>query len=225
MSRTTSRIISRDHLGDCEAWLPPTMKSTGDQLGVEMEAVVHPMTAAELEAIHREARDEGFAEGRKAGEPQGYQEGLKAGHAEMEARLAILDQLLRQFSKPLEKLDEQVEGALVQLAMSVARHLVRRELKTDPGQVIAVIREAMAALPVASPRVSIYLHPEDAALVRERMSIRDDEQQWQLVEEPTMGRGGCRLVTDVSEVDATVESSVAAAVARILGEERDGELS
>jgi flagellar assembly protein FliH len=50
-----------------------------------------------------------------------------------------------------------------------------------------------------------------------------EESAWQIVEDPTVTRGGCRVATETSEVDATVEARVAAVVARVLGEEREGE--
>ena len=50
--------------------------------------------------------------------------------------------------------------------MALARQIVRRELKTDPTQIIGIIREAIAALPVAARDVRVHLHPEDAAVVR-----------------------------------------------------------
>ena len=70
----------------------------------------------------------------------------------------------------------------------------------------------------AAPRVY------DAALLRERMRVGEgEESRWQIVEDPMLTRGGCRVSTDVSLVDASVEQRLAAVVARVLGEEREGE--
>jgi flagellar biosynthesis/type III secretory pathway protein FliH len=55
-------------------------------------------------------------------------------------------------AKPFEVLDAEVERELLTLAMALARQIVRRELKTDPTQIIGIIREAIAALPVAAAR-------------------------------------------------------------------------
>ncbi len=126
-------------------------------------------------------------------------------------------------ARPLEDLDERVEESLVSLAMSVARHLVRRELKTDPGQVIAVVREAVSALPLTTQMVHLHLHPEDAELVRETLAVHEGDTPWHVVEDPVLIRGGCRVVTEISQVDASVEHRVAAAIAKVLGEEREGE--
>jgi flagellar assembly protein FliH len=130
--------------------------------------------------------------------------------------------MVRGLDKPFEQLDETVEQQLAQLAMLVARQLVRRELKTEPEQVIAVVREALAALPVAARNVRLALHPDDAALVREAMSV-DQGQQLQLVEDPVQTRGGCRVFTDTSQIDASVEARLNAVIARVMGGQRSGD--
>ena len=61
----------------------------------------------------------------------------------------------------------------MQLAVTIARQLVRRELRIDPAQVIAIIRETVALLPAAARDVRVHLHPEDAAVVREKLATPD----------------------------------------------------
>lgn len=216
---TLSKVISGSELGECEQWELPEMQAT---------AVGGPLTASQLQGLHKQAYDDGYEAGKRLGEERGYQEGMKKAGIqseqrleELEGRIAHIQRILECMAAPLEKLDHEVEESLVRLSMSVARHLVRRELKSDPGQVIAVLREAMNALPITSSRVRLSLHPEDAALVREALSVSEAEGKWQLVEDPVLTRGGCKLVTETSQIDATIESRVAAAVAKILGEERD----
>jgi flagellar assembly protein FliH len=104
--------------------------------------------------------------------------------------------------------------------MAAARLIVRRELKTDPGIVIAAVREAMGALPAASRAIRLHLHPEDAALVREVMGVSEDERAWRIVEDPTQLRGGCKLLTETSVVDASVDNRLLGVMASILGGER-----
>ncbi len=217
------KVISSKQLGTYKQWeLPVVGTPKAGEMG-DMKPGSRPLTASQLEAVYRQAREEGLAEGRKSGRQRGYLEGLTSGKAEMQARIEQLETLMACFTAPLENLDAQVEGSLVSLAMSVARHLVRRELKLDPGQVVAVVRAAMRVIPVASPRVELHLHPEDASLVRELLAVSDSESKWQIVEEPMLTRGGCKVVTATSQIDATVENRVAAVVVKILGEERESE--
>ncbi len=152
-------------------------------------------------------------------------EGRKAGQARYEAQIKTalqrFETIMNTLSVPLEQLDDQVEQELLSLVIIIARHLVRRELSSDPGQVVAVIRESMSALPIAARNVRLQLHPEDAALVRELLAQGEGEGAWHIVEDPVISRGGCRVLTDVSLIDATVEKRLASIAAELLGGERE----
>lgn len=197
------------------------------------------LTVEQIEAVQKQAYDEAFAQGKKEGYAQGYHEGFhegfqqgreegrQQGHAEqvgvLQQRAQTLDALMQTLTQPLQQLDARVEQVLVKLAMGVAAQLVRRELKADPGQVVAVIREAVAALPLAAQHVQLHLHPEDAALVRQLLSLDQRNLDWEILEDPLITRGGCLVNTDVSRIDATVENRLAAVIANVLGGEREAD--
>jgi flagellar assembly protein FliH len=97
---------------------------------------------------------------------------------------------------------------------------VRRELKAQPEEIIAVVRETVALLPVGARAVRVHLHPEDAELVRSRLAAASGERAWNLVEDPMLARGGCRVSSDNSSIDATLEQRLGAVIAAMLGDER-----
>ena len=107
--------------------------------------------------------------------------------------------------------------------MGVAAQIIRREIKTDPGQVIAAVREAISILPLASQQISLHLQPEDAELVRSALALDEMSPAWKIIEEPLLTRGGCQVVTETSTIDATVENRTAAVIASVLGDQRDRE--
>jgi flagellar assembly protein FliH len=156
------------------------------------------------------AREEGFEQGR--------QEGLAAAREQVLAQLAILQQLMQTLATPLAELDEQVEKELVTLAMTVARQVIYRELKTDPELVVAAVRKALAVLPAGLRDVRLHLHPDDAQLVRELLPAGQEENGWQIVEDVVHDRGGCRISTQNSVVDATLESRLTRVITAVLGE-------
>jgi flagellar assembly protein FliH len=172
----------------------------------------HLLTANQMERIQKQAYEEGFA--------RGQADGLKDAHARLDAQLTQLTSILNSIATPLKELDDQAEQELVTLAMSAARLIVRRELKTDPAQVIAAVREAMAALPAAARNVRLHLHPDDALLVREHLKLNEEDHSWKVVEDPVLARGGCKVLTDTSQIDASVEARLTAILATVLGGER-----
>jgi flagellar assembly protein FliH len=158
---------------------------------------------------------------------RGYEAGVSAGRAELKSqsealatRIARLDAILNLMTQPLAALDEEVEQQLVLLALAVGKQLARRELKADPGQITALIREAVGRLPAAAREVRVHLHPEDAAAIAERLATTGPGRAWSVVEDPTLTRGGCLVRSENSQIDARVESRVNAIVSGMLGEER-----
>lgn len=176
---------------------------------------VHVPTAREIEALHREAYAEGLAAGR--------QEGVKRGMLEMDRKIKQLETLMRELATPFAALDEAVVSAVAELAITIARHLVRRELRTDPGEIVGVVRETMRQLPVAARNPRLKLHPEDLELVREALSLGDEARSWRLEADPLLARGGCVVETESSRIDATVETRIAAIASKMLGGEREAD--
>src|ERR1700733_11688050 len=169
-------------------------------------------TVGGLVDLQAEAHEEAFA--------QGLAEGRAAGRAEVRAQVERLSGMFYDLAKPFEVLDTEVERELLTLAMALARQIVRRELKTDPTQIIGIIREAIAALPVAAREVRVNLHPEDATVVREHLAPTESERAWAIIEDPVMARGGCQITSATSRVDARLETRLGSILSELLGTER-----
>ena len=174
------------------------------------------LTARQLESLQKQAYDEAYAAG------------YATGKSEAAAHVQRLGALMRTFARPLEELDATVEEALVALAVAIARQLIRRELRTDEGEIVSVVREALALLPVGVREVRVHLHPDDARVVRALAAGgsgfgRDSspqDQVWRIVEDPALARGGCRVESESSQIDARLETRIGAIVSRLLGGER-----
>lgn len=170
------------------------------------------LTASHLEDLQAQAYEEAKSEG--------FAEGLKAGEEELHRRVERLDTLLDSLAKPFELLDESVEQKLVELAITIAKQLFRRELRADPSQIVGVVREAIQLLPGSSRDVTVKLHPEDMALVEELLAKPEGTRAWSVAEDPLIERGGCKVVTENSQIDAQVEKRFEAVVTSIVGDER-----
>ena len=173
----------------------------------------------DLQGPERQAWVEAEAAGRAAG--------LAAAQKQIDARVRQLDELtsslstaLNSLSRPLAHVDEEVHAQIAGLAVSIARALLRRELRLDPTQIIGIVRETVALLPASARGVRVVLHPEDAALVRERLPAGGPEQAWTIAEDPVLARGDCRVQTDYALVDARVEARLHEALQALLGDER-----
>lgn len=201
-------VLSRDGASGFQRWEPPQVGETATAL-VRRDATPRP-TVSDLEALEKQARDEGYAAGRS--------EGLASAQQEANARLARLDALYASAAQPLAALDEATEQELARLALAVARQVIAHELKTTPELVIHAVRQAATALPSATRELRVRLHPADVALLRD---LDATETHWQLTADPTLARGDCRLESERSRLDATVETRLAALVDAVLGDDLD----
>ncbi len=238
---TSSDKFSGSELGEMQLWEIPSV-SGGAKVKNALEAHSENrpsglLTVGDVEDVQIKAFNEASIEGRKDGYKQGYEQGekegyesgyeagRKEGYEEGQARVSqqvdSMLEIIQFLDEPLDSLDQQIEEELVALSMAVARQLVRRELKTDPGQVVAVIREAMKILPVSSRNIRLFLHPEDVALVQSVLDVDDGVSSWTMVEDPLLSRGGGRIETETSRVDVTVEKRLAEVIATTLGGNRE----
>jgi flagellar assembly protein FliH len=176
-------------------------------------------TVSELEDVERRAHQEAYAKGHAAGLAAARAESQQALN-QLKAQVASLDKILMAVAQPFSELDAEVEQQLVHLVITVARQLVRRELRMDPTQVIAIIRETVALLSATARDVRVHLHPEDAAVVREKLATPGAEPAWTIVEDPVMTRGGCRVTSGTALIDARLETRIRSIMTAILGEER-----
>ncbi|MFV2059481.1 MAG: flagellar assembly protein FliH [Gammaproteobacteria bacterium] len=190
-------------------------KSTGKKTAFDNST--KKLTAAEVGDIEAQARKEGYEIGFK----EGHRDGLITGEADVNARIRKFTALIQSLNKPLEDLDDEVIEQLVQLSITVSRQIIRRELKIDPGQVMAVVRESMSILPATARDIKIYLHPEDAKLVREILSVDEDaDRPWKIVDDPVLTHGSCRIQSENSFIDASVEQRLNQVISDLLGDER-----
>jgi len=200
---------------DATCWSFPAF-SGGESVDVDLAQVRAP-TAGDLEKLQKQAMQEASDKGYQ----EGLAKGLKAAAADISQKTKILDSIMASLAMPYEEFDERVENEIAALAIQIAQQLVRRELKADSGEVVGVVKEALAALPSSSQHIRLFLHPDDASIVKSALSLDEaSDARWAVVGDPTVSRGGCRVITDASTIDATVENRLAGIIAQALGDER-----
>jgi len=203
------------------------------------EIEVKPLTAQDLEEIRQAAWSEGHEEGLQAGLQEGREQGIKSGHeegyrqgleqglvegqrqgeeakrSEIDASLQRLEQVTSELMEPLRKNQEDVEQALLNLALAVARSVIRREISLDTSHIAQVVGEAINALPRGSGRIKLHVSPQDAPLVRQM--VERQQEEWTVVENPDILPGGCKVETAFSMVDYTIEKRFQLTVQQMLG--------
>lgn len=174
---------------------------------------VQPITLEELEAIRQEAYNEGFATGEKEGFHSTQLKVRQEADAALATKLAQFDRLLGHLLTPIADQDTQIEKSLVELVGHIARQVVRRELVTDSSQIEKVLREALKLLPMGANNIRIFINPQDFEQIK---SLREKhEENWRIQEDDALQPGGCRIETEHSRIDASMETRITQAIAQL----------
>ncbi|MCF5722093.1 flagellar assembly protein FliH [Pseudomonas syringae] len=221
-----SDLIRARDVGGFDIWslpsfdphVPEPEREPEPELPVESEEVpldeVQPLTLEELESIRQEAYNEGFA----AGEKDGFRATTLKVRQEAEAALAVqlasLERLMGVLFDPIAEQDSQIEKAMVGLVEHIARQVIQRELVLDSSHIESVMREALKLLPLGVGNVRLYINPQDFEQVK---ALRErHEETWRIVEDAALQPGGCRVETEHSRIDATVETRISQIMAKLL---------
>jgi len=157
---------------------------------------------ADLAAIREQARVDGHDEGHDEGHAVGYAEGLALGRAEAAAELEHLQAIALEFGAALAAADETIATEVLDLALHLAKSMLKSALEIKPELVIPVVREAIGYLPVLQQPAVLMLHPADVALVREAIGEELDKGGWRVVQDAAIARGGCKVDTATNQIDA-----------------------
>lgn len=157
--------------------------------------------AEQIGAAREEARQAGYAAGLAEGRAQGLQEG----RAQAMQEKMRMQQVAAAFATEIANANELMAENLLDLALDLAKAMLKTALQVKPELILPIVDEAIHYLPSVQQPALLYLHPEDAALVKSMMGDELAVAGWRVVEEQ-MQRGGCRVETASNQIDASMET-------------------
>jgi len=178
-----------------------------DQIRAEAGRI---LAAAEEEAgaIRRRAE----VEGRRAGEHSFEQTVEKQLAGQLATLMPALKRTIQDIQHAKQAWLAHWEKSAVHLAAAIAKRIVRRELSETPEITLALVREALE-LAAGSSQLRIHLSPTDHEtlgsqvdnLVRKLSTL----ESTQLVADPEITAGGCRVETRFGVIDQQIEAQLA----------------
>lgn len=197
---------------DAQRWDLPPLGEPGARKSIDTgsEPLPQPPSLEEIEAIQREAHEEGFAAGRA--------EGLAAAQAEMRRLQARLEGILDAFSQPLSQLEGELEQALVELAARIAGALTRQAYREQPELLARLTREAIDSLGERPRSLEVRLHPEDLDAVEPLLPANTGAR---LIGDPALARGDVRVHAEDVRLDARLATRIEQILPRLLAESGD----
>ena len=181
-------LTPKEQLTAYQRWELPAfdfVKPGGSRVGVALP------TAAQVEQTHMQAHEEGYQ--------AGYAEGKQ--QADMEAQRLV--QVMNTLNRELQQIDQKIAQDLLELSLEVAKQMLQQALKVKPELLIEIVQKTISELPPFSQHAHLVLHPADAELVRARLGEQLSHAGWKIIESNQVERGGCRVDTAHSQIDAT----------------------
>ena len=183
------------------------------------------MTAEEMQAIFDAAEKDGFeqghSEGFAKGNTEGYEAGRQQGLKEMRAQLVAEQQrfhaLANALLNPIDAQDGDLELMVLDVICTLTQSVVQREVQTDSSQILELVRDAIAALPVGSKNVRVCLNPDDLASIETYAA--EQQLDWRFLADAQMLPGGCRIETPESRVDFSVSSRLQTVLEQFLNKQ------
>ena len=115
---------------------------------------------------------------------------------------------MQAMNHPLDRVNSAVEKELVELAVAIAKLILRREISEKPEHLLDLIQQAIKQLPAACLNTVVHLHPQDAEVIRKIVKSSEKTHDWQMEEDDALNPGGCHVISDTSFIDVSIDSLV-----------------
>ena len=197
-------------------WMAPPLGFVARAEPIEEVAPLRPPTLEEIQAIEQAAYQEGLERGRA----EGHAEGFGQGQTEVRRLIAQIEGILDNFSRPLDRLENEVVGALSELAVRIAGSLVSRAYEADPNLLAELATAALDAVGGASREVELRMHPDDIASLTPLLPMLPSAR---VMPDISLSRGDLRVHAESVRIDGTLEARLRGALENVL--QRGGALA
>lgn len=191
-------------------WMPaPLDVVLSDTTAIQDAPPLVPPTLEEIQAI----QDAAYREGLERGLAEGHAEGFSLGQSEVRRLAAQMEGILDNFSRPLDRLENEVVAALSELAVRIAGALVGRAYQTDPVLLQELATSALDAVGGSQREVELRLHPDDIAALTPVLAMTAHTR---LTADTSLSRGDLRVHAESVRIDGTLEARLRGALETVL---------
>lgn len=195
MKPMSSTIIHKEQMTAFERWELASFNSPAEVNSLDKAQEKAPLpSVTEVENIRTQAYQEA------------YQEGYAAGIQQASNEASTINELLKSLQAELNHLDEDVSKSLLDLSLEVAKKMVHETIQVKPEVILEIVSAAISSLPLINQNAHLILHPDDAEILRLHMGLQLSHAGWKIFTDAEILRGGCRVETSHTHIDATLEA-------------------
>lgn len=186
---------------------------------------------------YEQSRKRGYSDGFAKGETEGRQSGLEAGkregvsegrreaEAESRGKLAELTRMIETVEKAKSEVLQKFEDGLGELAFTMAKTILKRELALDAGALRSIVVSATDSYR-NQEWLRIYVSEKDAGVLVKAdggiaKALQNVSENVKVIPSPGMEEGGCILEMPDQVIDAGVDTQLRKMKAAIETAERE----
>jgi hypothetical protein len=145
-----------------------------------------------------------YARGRADGERVARAELEQSLHAALETLASAAQSVQMHEARWLNNVEENIAA----IAVSVARHIVQREIQRDPSFVATLVNNALAQYPI-DQEITIRVSPDDLAMCRSVIdSDNNGARNLRWISDASIERGGCLTEGRERIIDGRVDTAL-----------------
>jgi flagellar assembly protein FliH len=194
--QAASSVIRKEDQPACQPWEISSFEGDPQAVTNANRPGITLPTIEQITQIQEQARQEGYG--------IGLAEGLAEGRKKAALEAARLSSLADTFTTEVSKADETISQQVLDLSIDLARALLKSALAIRPELVIPIVREAVRYLPALNQPAMLYLNPDDAVLVKDRIGDELEKMGWQLTGDAELEPGSCRVETANNQIDSSL---------------------
>lgn len=129
----------------------------------------------------------------------------------LDTLLPALDRLVEEINDAKGEMQHHWERSAIRVSTAIAERIIRRELTSDPLIKLEIVAEALR-LAAGSAEITLHVNPADYGNLGTQISRLAEKlcrlAPSNIVADPTVSMGGCRVKTKFGEIDQQIESQL-----------------
>ena len=201
--------------------LKASLEAAKEAARTEADAIIQDakVRAAQIEAEAAARLEEAEKTAAAAGFEQGRKDGYEAGMVEVKRLIARTQLIMERIQDKRLEVIEQAEQEIIDLALLVARKVVKVISESQRQVVVENIKAALARIKT-SGKVTVRVNLADLETATEHLDefirLVESSGDIHILEDSSVDAGGCYVETDFGEVDARIAVQFAGLESKIL---------
>lgn len=173
----------------------------------KMQKEVQDLVNVKLSEVQDQAQKDGYAKGLEEGKAKAYEDFSKI----LIEKSEHFDKLLQELGSIRETLAMAHEEQIIQLCFKVAKSMALHEISIQPELIKELVKDVVKDFQ-NEDKLKIVVSPEDQEFVQNNLKEIVDkfntEGKIKIEPDAKVQKGGCRVIANMSVVDATIETRV-----------------